>query len=136
MNPFALTIKASPPQCVKAGALVQPRRVACTDKLVGPSLYHLLEVLGRGCEAIGKRSLSAGGALDGSPGRKPRVEVSNLVQPRQGRQNVLSPRGGSTDFDRHPPGLRPGLPSDGPPGLTNSGARDPAPPHSPVEPVD
>lgn len=31
----------------KAGALVQPCRVACTGKLVGPSLYHLLEVLGR-----------------------------------------------------------------------------------------
>jgi len=32
---------------VKVGALVQPVRVACTGKLVGPSLYHLLEVLGR-----------------------------------------------------------------------------------------
>jgi glutamyl-tRNA synthetase len=32
---------------VKVGALVQPCRVACTGKLVGPSLYHLLEVLGR-----------------------------------------------------------------------------------------
>jgi glutamyl-tRNA synthetase len=32
---------------VKAGALVQPCRVACTGSLVGPSLYHLLEVLGR-----------------------------------------------------------------------------------------
>lgn len=32
---------------VKAGALVQPCRVACTGRLVGPSLYHLLEVLGR-----------------------------------------------------------------------------------------
>ena len=31
---------------VKAGALVQPCRVACTGKMVGPSLYHLLEVLG------------------------------------------------------------------------------------------
>lgn len=31
---------------VKAGALVQPCRVACTGRLVGPSLYHLLEVLG------------------------------------------------------------------------------------------
>ena len=29
---------------VKAGALVQPCRVACTSS---PSLYHLLEVLGR-----------------------------------------------------------------------------------------
>jgi glutamyl-tRNA synthetase len=32
---------------VKAGALVQPCRVACTGKMVGPSLYHLLEVLGK-----------------------------------------------------------------------------------------
>ena len=31
---------------VKVGALVQPCRVACTGRLVGPSLYHLLEVLG------------------------------------------------------------------------------------------
>ncbi len=33
---------------VKAGALVQPCRVACTGRMVGPSLYHLMEVLGRG----------------------------------------------------------------------------------------
>ncbi len=32
---------------VKAGALVQPCRVACTGRMVGPSLYHLMEVLGR-----------------------------------------------------------------------------------------
>ncbi len=32
---------------VKAGALVRPCCVACTGKLVGPSLYHLPEVLGR-----------------------------------------------------------------------------------------
>jgi glutamyl-tRNA synthetase len=32
---------------VKAGALVQPCRMACTGRLVGPSLYHLMEVLGR-----------------------------------------------------------------------------------------
>src|SRR6185369_16089786 len=32
---------------VKAGALVHPCRLACTGKLVGPSLYHLLEVLGK-----------------------------------------------------------------------------------------
>jgi len=32
---------------VKAGALTQPARVACTGRLVGPSLYHLMEVLGR-----------------------------------------------------------------------------------------
>lgn len=38
---------------VKAGALVQPCRVACTGSLVGPSLYHLLEVLGR--ERVARR---------------------------------------------------------------------------------
>lgn len=38
---------------VKVGALVQPCRVACTGKLVGPSLYHLLEVLGR--EKVSRR---------------------------------------------------------------------------------
>jgi glutamyl-tRNA synthetase len=38
---------------VKVGALVQPCRVACTGKLVGPSLYHLLEVLGR--EKVARR---------------------------------------------------------------------------------
>lgn len=32
---------------VKAGTLVQPCRVACTGRLVGPSLYHLMEILGR-----------------------------------------------------------------------------------------
>jgi glutamyl-tRNA synthetase len=32
---------------VKAGAMVQPCRVACTGRAVGPSLYHLLEILGR-----------------------------------------------------------------------------------------
>lgn len=32
---------------LKAGALVHPTRLACTGKTSGPSLYHLLEVLGR-----------------------------------------------------------------------------------------
>jgi nondiscriminating glutamyl-tRNA synthetase len=32
---------------VKAGPLVHPCRVACTGRSVGPSLYHLMEVLGR-----------------------------------------------------------------------------------------
>ena len=32
---------------VKAGALVHPARLACTGKTSGPSLYHLLEVLGK-----------------------------------------------------------------------------------------
>lgn len=42
------TLKALVPQLgVKAGAMVQPCRAAVTGKLVGPSLYHLMEVLGR-----------------------------------------------------------------------------------------
>jgi glutamyl-tRNA synthetase len=32
---------------IKAGALVHPVRLACTGKKIGPSLYHLIEVLGR-----------------------------------------------------------------------------------------
>jgi len=32
---------------VRAGPLVQPCRVACTGRSVGPSLYHLIEILGR-----------------------------------------------------------------------------------------
>src|SRR5439155_21274144 len=32
---------------VKAGALVHPTRMACTGKAAGPSLYPLLEVLGK-----------------------------------------------------------------------------------------
>ncbi|MFN7138322.1 MAG: glutamate--tRNA ligase [Limisphaerales bacterium] len=32
---------------VKAGVLVHPTRMACTGNTAGPSLYHLLEVLGR-----------------------------------------------------------------------------------------
>jgi len=32
---------------VKSGALVHPVRMACTGKAIGPSLYHLLEVLGK-----------------------------------------------------------------------------------------
>src|SRR5213594_2137700 len=31
---------------VKAGLLVHPTRLACTGKAAGPSLYHMLEVLG------------------------------------------------------------------------------------------
>lgn len=42
---------------VKVGALVQPCRVACTGKLVGPSLYHLMEVLGR--DKVAKRLAAA-----------------------------------------------------------------------------
>ena len=32
---------------VKAGALVHPTRLACTGSTAGPSLYHLLEILGK-----------------------------------------------------------------------------------------
>lgn len=32
---------------VKTGVLVHPTRLACTGKGIGPSLYHLMEVLGR-----------------------------------------------------------------------------------------
>lgn len=32
---------------VKAGVLVHPLRLACTGKSIGPSLYHLMEILGR-----------------------------------------------------------------------------------------
>jgi glutamyl-tRNA synthetase len=34
---------------VKAGALVHPCRLAVTGKTSGPSLYHLLQVLGKEC---------------------------------------------------------------------------------------
>ena len=33
---------------LKVGALVHPARVACTGKTIGPSLYHLMEILGKG----------------------------------------------------------------------------------------
>jgi len=33
---------------VKAGQLIHPCRVAISGQTVGPSLYHMLEVLGRG----------------------------------------------------------------------------------------
>ena len=32
---------------IKPGVLVHPVRVACTGQPVGPSLYHLMEVLGK-----------------------------------------------------------------------------------------
>ena len=32
---------------VKAGILVHPTRLACTGAAAGPSLYHLMEVLGK-----------------------------------------------------------------------------------------
>ena len=43
-----LTLKATATALgVKAGVLVHPIRLACTGKTAGPSLYHLLEVLGK-----------------------------------------------------------------------------------------
>ena len=38
---------------VKVGVLISPCRVGCTGRTVGPSLYHLLEVLGR--EKVARR---------------------------------------------------------------------------------
>jgi glutamyl-tRNA synthetase len=47
---------------VKAGVLVHPTRLACTGNSAGPSLYHLLEVLGRQ-RVLGRldRALAFGG---------------------------------------------------------------------------
>ncbi len=53
VNPFdAATLESTLKNCakelgVKAGVLIHPTRLACTGKTIGPSLYHLLEVLGR-----------------------------------------------------------------------------------------
>ena len=47
----------------KVGALVQPVRVACTGSMVGPSLYHLMEVLGR--ERVERRLARAMAAIAG-----------------------------------------------------------------------
>jgi glutamyl-tRNA synthetase len=45
-----LALKATATACgVKAGVLVHPTRLATTGQPTGPSLYHLLEVLGRDC---------------------------------------------------------------------------------------
>ena len=42
------TLKATAKELgVKPGALVHPTRLACTGKPIGPSLYHLMEVLGK-----------------------------------------------------------------------------------------
>ncbi len=47
-NPLEACLKNLAGQLgVKVGALVHPARLACTGKTVGPSLYHLMEVLGR-----------------------------------------------------------------------------------------
>jgi glutamyl-tRNA synthetase len=43
-----VALKAVAAECgVKAGPLVHPTRIACTGNAAGPSLYHLLEILGR-----------------------------------------------------------------------------------------
>ena len=43
-----MTLKAAAAELgVKAGVLVHPARLACTGNTAGPSLYHLLEVLGK-----------------------------------------------------------------------------------------
>jgi len=42
------TLKATAKELgVKAGVLVHPTRMACTGKPIGPSLYHLMQVLGK-----------------------------------------------------------------------------------------
>jgi nondiscriminating glutamyl-tRNA synthetase len=47
-GPLEQTLKATAADLgVKAGVLVHPTRLACTGKTAGPSLYHLLEVLGK-----------------------------------------------------------------------------------------
>jgi glutamyl-tRNA synthetase len=48
---------------VKAGVLVHPTRLACTGKAIGPSLYHLLELLGR--ERVLQRLDRAIGRMEG-----------------------------------------------------------------------
>lgn len=46
-DPIGQRIKAvSASLGIKAGAVVHPTRLACTGRTVGPSLYHLMEVLG------------------------------------------------------------------------------------------
>jgi DNA uptake protein ComE-like DNA-binding protein len=60
--------------------------------------------------------VSAGGAEDSSPGRKPGVSEANGQAPA-GRQRLLSPSWGFDTSFVTTPGLRPGLHSDGPPGL-------------------
>ena len=43
------TLKAVAPELgIKAGPLVHPTRLACTGAAAGPSLYHLMEILGKG----------------------------------------------------------------------------------------
>jgi glutamyl-tRNA synthetase len=47
-DPIGATIKSVAQECgVKTGALVHPTRLACCGSTAGPSLYHLMAVLGR-----------------------------------------------------------------------------------------
>ncbi len=47
-DPLGETIKKVATELgLKAGAVVHPTRLACTGRTVGPSLYHLMEVLGQ-----------------------------------------------------------------------------------------
>ena len=47
-DPLGETIKKVTAElALKAGAVVHPTRLACTGRTVGPSLYHLMEVLGK-----------------------------------------------------------------------------------------
>ena len=47
-DPIAATLQKVAADCgVKNGVLVHPTRLACTGKRIGPSLYHLMEVLGK-----------------------------------------------------------------------------------------
>jgi glutamyl/glutaminyl-tRNA synthetase len=47
-DPIGNTVKAVAQELgVKAGVLVHPTRLACTGSTAGPSLYHLLAILGK-----------------------------------------------------------------------------------------
>jgi len=48
---------------VKAGAVVHPTRLACTGAPAGPSLYHLMEIIGK--ERTLERISSAVGKISG-----------------------------------------------------------------------
>jgi glutamyl/glutaminyl-tRNA synthetase len=57
---------------VKAGVLVHPTRLACTGKTAGPSLYHLLEVLGKERVMARLDQALAGMGWDNSEARNPK----------------------------------------------------------------